>query len=389
MSKKHGPNTKLVHAGRDPDAYYGLANPPVGRASTILYPNLAAYENKEHQYRYGRMGNPSSAAFEKAVAELEGGYDAITAPSGLAVISTTLLAFLKSGDHMLASDAMYPPTREFLDSVLTRFDVEVEYYSADIGVDITNHIRDNTAVIYMESPGSATFDILDVSAVMNAIKDQNITTVLDNSWSGGVLFKPFEHGVDVSLQSATKYISGHSDVSIGVAVARDEETFKTLKAGALELGTCIGADDVILALRGMRTMDVRMKRNAENALKVAQWLQTRGEVRKVYHPALPEDDNHALWKRDFSGCNGVVSILLQPAPKAAVNAFVDGLELFPLGSSWGGYESLLQPQYMKHYRSVKPWSEDGFFVRLQIGLEDPEDLIADLEAGFKKFGEAQ
>ncbi len=381
----HGKNTRLVHAGRDPEAFFGLANLPVGRVSTIIYPSLEAYENPNHKFRYGRVGNPMSEAFELAMSELEGGYNAITASSGLAAITTAILAFVKTGDHVLICDAVYPPTRIFCDETLKRMGVEVEYYDPLIGKGIEKMIRKNTSLIYMESPGSGTFEVQDVPAIVAAAKKRGILTMLDNSWSGGLIFRPIEHGVNVAVQSVTKYVGGHSDISLGVAVADTEKTYKILKRGALHLGTCAAPDELWLALRGLRTMAVRMKQNAQNALKVAQWLEKRPEVAHVYYPALKGDPNHKLWKRDFSGANGLLSILLKEAPKKAVSQFVNGLELFPIGSSWGGYESLLQPQALEKCRSANPWTEKGACLRLQIGLEDPEDLIADLERGFERF----
>ncbi|MCB1591490.1 MAG: cystathionine beta-lyase [Alphaproteobacteria bacterium] len=389
MSRKSkkplGPNTKLMHAGRNPDAFFGLANLPVGRCSTIMYPSLEAYENPNHKFRYGRTGNPVSEAFELAMAELEGGYNAITGPSGLAAITTAVLAFVKAGDHVLFCDSIYPPTRIFCDNTLTRMGVEVEYYDPLIGKGIEKKIRRNTSLIYMESPGSATFEIQDVPAIASIAKKRGIVTMLDNSWSGGLLFRPIEHGVNIAIQSATKYVGGHSDISLGVAVADTQKNYRTLKRGALHLGTCAAPDELWLALRGLRTMPVRMKQNAQNALKVAQWLEKRPEIKRVYYPALKNDPNHKLWKRDFSGANGLIAILLKEAPKKAVSQFVNNLNLFPIGSSWGGYESLLQPQALENCRSAVPWTERGACLRLQIGLEDPEDLIADLQQAFERF----
>lgn len=387
MSKKknYKEETKLVHLGRDPQAYYGVANLPVSRVSTIMYPSLAAYEDKNHKFRYGRVGNPMSEAFETAMAEIEGGYHAITASSGLAAITTTLQAFLSTGDHILLSDSIYPPTRIFCDDVLKRMGIEIEYYDPKIGTKISKKIRGNTSVIYMESPGSATFDILDVPAIVEVAKKRGIKTILDNSWSGGILFKPILHGVNISVQSATKYVGGHSDVSLGVSVADTEENYKVLKRCAVNLGTCAGADELWLALRGLRTIGVRIKQNAENAMKVALWLKEQKEIDKVFYPALPDDPNHSLWKRDFIGANGLITIILKPSSKNAVEEFVDGLKLFPIGSSWGGYESLLQPQYLKTCRSAVPWKEEGACLRLQIGLENPEDLIEDLRLGLERF----
>jgi cysteine-S-conjugate beta-lyase len=383
--KKHGEETQIVHAGYDPADYHGVVTPPVVRASTILYPSLAAYEDPAHKYRYGRHATPFTDTFTNAMAELERGYAAIAASSGLAAITTSLLAFTKSGDHVLVSDSIYAPTRIFCDSVLARMGVEVEYYDPLIGAAIAGKFKNNTGVIYMESPGSGTFEVQDVPAIAKAARARGIITLADNSWASGLLFRPLEHGVDVSILSCTKYIGGHSDIMLGAAVARTAEIFKILSKGARDLGACAGTEEIALALRGLRTLPVRMKEAGARSLKIARWLERQKGVARVYHPALPSDPNHKLWKRDFKGCNGLLSVLLEPAPKKAARAFVDGLELFPIGSSWGGYESLLQPQYLKSCRTAVPWTKEGFLVRLQVGLEDPDDLIADLEQALAKF----
>jgi cystathionine beta-lyase len=378
-------DTKLVHSGRDPADYHGIVNPPVARGSTILYPSLSAYDDPDHRYRYGRMGNPMSEAFETAMADLEGGAGAVSAPSGLAALTVALLAFLKAGDHLLMVDSVYPPTREFCDRLLARFGVETEYYDPLIGAGIAGLIRENTSAIYMESPGSATFEIQDVPAIVEAARARGAVTMIDNTWAAGVAFKPLSRGVDISLQAATKYIGGHSDVNLGFAAARTEAQVKKLRTCALDLGVCAAPEDMSLALRGLRTLKLRLRQSAENALEVASWLSAREDVRRVYHPALPGDPNHALWRRDFTGSNGLVSVLLPPSDTRAVEAFVDGLKLFPVGSSWGGYESLLQPQNLKTCRSACPWNEEGALLRLQVGLEDPQDLIADLERAFARL----
>lgn len=378
-----------MHAGYDPADYFGVVNPPIVRASTILYPTLASYEDPDHKYRYGRHATPFTDTFTTAMAELENGHDAIAAPSGLAAITTSLLAFLKASDHVLVADSIYPPTRHFCNNVLTRMGVEVEYYDPLIGANIANKIKNNTAMIYMESPGSATYEIQDVPAIVKAAKAQKIITIVDNSWASGILFKPLDHGADISVLSCTKYIGGHSDIMLGAAVARTPELYKKLWATAKDLGICAGTEEISLALRGLRTLPVRMKEAGARGLKIAQWLEKQTGVQRVYHPPLKTDPNHKLWKRDFKGGNGLLSVLLGPSSKKAVRAFVESLELFPIGSSWGGYESLLQPQYLKSCRTAVPWQEEGFLVRLQVGLEDPEDLIADLKQALEKFNKAR
>lgn len=332
------------------------------------------------------MGNPLSEKFERAIAEIENGFNAVSTPSGLTAITLALMSVLKAGDHALIVDTLYPPARDFCNDVLTRFGVEIEYYDPHIGGKIESLIKSNTAVIYLESPGSGTFEIQDVPAMVKVAQGKGIKTIIDNTYSAGILFKPLDHGVDYALQSATKYIGGHSDINMGVVVAREEVDYRALKRTALNRGDCASAEDLYLGLRGLRTITLRLKQNAENALKVASWLQKQKGIADVLYPALKSSPDHKLWKRDFSGANGVFSIILEPAPKAVVHAFVDALELFPIGSSWGGYESLLQPQYLSKYRTATKRPEgEGTILRLQIGLEDPDDLIADLGQALKLF----
>lgn len=388
MTKKntHKENTRLAHVGLAADEYFGIVNPPIARASTILYPSLAAYEDPNHRYRYGRMGNPLSEKFEGAIAEIENGFNAVSTASGLSAITLALMAVLKAGDHALIVDTLYPPGRDFCNQVMTKFGVEIEYYDPRIGGDIAKLTKDNTALIYLESPGSGTFEVQDVPAITKVAKAKNIKTIIDNTYAAGLIFKPLDHGVDYSLQSATKYIGGHSDINMGVVTANTEENYKLLKTTALNRGDCASAEDLYLGLRGLRTISLRMKQNAQSALKIASWLEKQKGIAAVLYPALKSSPEYKLWKRDFTGANGVLSIILEPSPKAAVHTFVDALDLFPIGSSWGGYESLLQPQYLSKYRTITPRPEgEGALLRLQIGLEDADDLIADLDQALKIF----
>ncbi len=377
-NKTYRKETNLVHSGRDPEAYFGVVNPPICRTSTILYDNLNAYFSPDTKYRYGRMGNPLSDAFESAAAELEGGFNAITTPSGLSAITTSILAFAKSGDHVLMVDTCYPPTRFFATKNLQDLGIEVEFYDPLIGAGITDLIRDNTSVIYLESPGSATFEVQDVPAITKVARERSILTIADNTYSAGILFRPLEHGVNIVIQSAAKYVGGHSDVNMGFAVTDTEEHYKILKACAVNLGVCAGAEDLSLSLRGLRTLKMRMSYAEQNMKPVLDWFTSRPEVQNVYCPALDGHANHDVWKRDFVGVNGVIGVLFNAQySRAEIAAFTDALELFPVGSSWGGYESLIQPQDMKSYRSN--WDKEGVFLRFQVGNEHPDDLIADLE----------
>jgi cystathionine beta-lyase len=382
--KKYGKHTKIMHSGRAPDDYFGIVNAPVSRSSTILYPSLDAFEDPNHPYKYGRYGTPTTKHFEAAMTELEGGFGACVAPSGSCAITTALWSFLKAGDHLLIADSVYGPTRDFCDNILSRYGVEVEYYDPFVGADIKGLIRDNTAVIFMESPGSATFDVQDVPAIVGAAQEKGVLTMLDGSWSSGILFKPFEHGVDISIHSASKYICGHSDIMMGIVIARDESLYKTLRKSVIDLGICAGPDDMFLALRGLRTLPIRIKESGQRAARVIEGIKDHSAIEKIYYPALPGHPNHDIWTRDFSGANGIFSVLLKPKTKAAKRACIDALELFPIGSSWGGYESLLQPQNLKN-RSASPWMQEGALLRFQVGLEDVEDLIADLNRAFDAF----
>ena len=382
--------TKLTHLGRDPKSYYGLVNPPVAKNSTFIYPSLEVYKkassDPDYKYRYGRMGNPMADAFECAITELDGGFKGIVAPSGLAACTLPFLAFMKQGGHVLITDSVYDPIRGFCKNLAKRFGVEVEYYDPLIGCGIEKLIKDNTCIIYMESPGSATFEVQDVRAITQIAKEKGVVTALDNTWSTPLYFKPLDFGVDIAIQSATKYIGGHADITLGVAVAKDKNVYDTLKACALDIGYNAGADDIYLALRGLRTLEVRMRENLRNAKIVAKWLQERSEIARVFYPVLEDDPNHTIWKRDFKGAAGVFSIDLLAPNNNSLHAFADALDLFPVGSSWGGYESLMQPQSIG-VRTFKPEIK-GTLLRLQIGLEDPQDLIASLTRGFEAMKNA-
>lgn len=382
MKKKdYHDDTNLVHVGRAPHDYYGLVNLPVSHASSVIYKSLKDYETSE--YRYARNGTPLSEKLEEAMANLEGGFHAVTAPSGFSAITTVFFAFLKQGDHVLVSDALYPPVRHFCDKVLPKYGIQTTYFDANAAKGIEKLIRKNTAMIYMESPGSGTFDLIDVPAVVAVARKRKIITVLDNSWAAGIVYKPLAQGVDVSVQSLTKYIGGHSDLMLGIAVAAREKEYRAIKNAATDLGVCAGADELYLALRGLRTVKVRLERQAENAIAVAKWLQKHPAVQRVYYPALPGHSGHKIWKRDFTGANSLFSVLLKPALEKKVHAFADSLKLFPIANSWGGYESLLQPQHLEKLRSATKWAEKGALFRLHVGLEDPRDLIADLERGLR------
>lgn len=380
--------TELVLAGRDPFRHDGFVNTPIVRGSTVLSPSVADLEGHTGRYTYGRRGNPTVESLESALTRLEGGAGVVLTPSGLSAVSIALLSVLKAGDHLLMVDSAYQPTRRICDEVLTRYGIETTYYDPLIAGDIAGLIRPNTRAIFLESPGSQSFEIQDIPAIVAAASARDITTLMDNTWATPLFFRPHDFGVDVSIQAGTKYLSGHSDLNIGT-ISANERTFRRVLATHGDLGITVAPEDAFLASRGLRTMAIRLERHQQSALAVARWLSSRPEVRQVLHPGLPEHPGHAVWKRDFKGASGLFSIILEPVPKPGVDAFLDSLALFGLGYSWGGYESLAIPFDCSAYRTATRWNPGGPAIRLQIGLEDPADLIADLDSGFAALAAAR
>ena len=389
MARKR--DTVIAHAGRHPEDNQGTVNPPVHHASTILFPTLEAYEESRNNLfegvNYGRIGTPTSHAFEEAVTALHGGLKTVSLPSGLSAIVTALMAFLESGDHLLMCDSVYGPSRvRVCGHLLARSDVETTYYDPLIGAGIAELIRPETKVIFMESPGSLTFEVQDVPAIAAAAREKGVLTMIDNTWASPLLCRPLELGVDVVIEAATKYISGHSDVMLGAVTVATDEHFRKLKWTAISFGAAAGPDDLYLGLRGLRTLSVRLERHQKNALRVAQWLDGRAEIERVLYPALPGDPGHGLWQRDFDGASGLFGVLLgQGVEKSAFAAMIDGFELFGLGDSWGGYESLVLPTRPGRLRTATDWTHEGLSFRLHVGLEDPVDLIAELEKGLERL----
>jgi cysteine-S-conjugate beta-lyase len=385
-------DTMLIAAGRRPHDNHGIVNPPVYHASTVLFPTVAALESAHKDplggVRYGRIGTPTTWAFEEAVAALEGGHKSVSVPSGLAAITIALLALVKAGDHLLVSDSVYRPTRTFCVSTLARLGVETSFYDPLIGAGIAGLIRPNTRAVYAESPGSLTFELQDIPAIAAATHAAGALLVMDNTWSAGLYFQPFLHGVDISLQAATKYIAGHSDVMLGAITVATEELYRLIKLQAVELGIHAAPDDCYLGLRGVRTLAVRMPRHQENGIRLAVWLRDRPEVLRVVHPALNQDPGHRLWRRDFTGASGLFGVMLKPVQKPAVVAFLEALELFAMGYSWGGFESLIVPADPGPSRSAVAWQAAGPYLRIHAGLEDADDLTADLERGFAALAAA-
>jgi cysteine-S-conjugate beta-lyase len=387
MSKKpKGPiktDTRLVTSGRDPRAYHGFVNPPVYHASTLLYPTAEDQVAHRARYNYGRRGTPTSEALENALREIEGDGCAGVAllPSGLAAISAALLATARAGDHVLVPDSVYRPTRNFCNGVFKRFGVETTYYDPLIGADIARLFKPNTRVVFVEAPGSQSFEMQDIPAIAKIAHEQNAVVLMDNTWATPLYFRAFEKGVDLSIQAGTKYIGGHSDIMFG-CVSANAATLPALKDTVYSMGLCVGPDDMYLALRGLRTLGVRLDRHFQSGLRVAGWLEQRPEVLRVMHPALERDPGHKIWKRDFTGACGLFSVVFKPTSEQSVHAFLNELALFGLGYSWGGFESLAILFDCTEYRTATKWAPGGPTVRLHIGLEDPDDLIADLERGF-------
>jgi len=378
--------TLLANAGRDPFAHHGYVNTPVYHASTLLYPTAEDYLAHRGRYQYGRRGTPTSEALQTALAEIEGPHCEGVAllPSGLAAISTAILSVAHAGDHILLTDSAYGPTRKFCDVILPRYGVATTYYDPTIAGGIAAMMKPNTRAIFVESPGSLSFEIQDVPAIAAVAHAANAMVLMDNTWATPVYFRALGKGVDISIQSATKYVGGHSDLMLGSAAA-NRNAWRCLAETVYEMGLCVGPDDMFLGLRGLRTMGVRLERHYAAGMKVAHWLQSRPEILRVLHPALESHPGHAVWKRDFTGASGLFSVVFKPAPTGAVHAFLDTLTLFGIGASWGGYESLAIPFDCSPVRTAKPWAPGGPTVRFHIGLEDVSDLIADLECGFAAF----
>ena len=372
--------TIATHAGRMSDDHFGAVNTPVYRASTILYRDLASLEAGKAPYIYGRRGTPSSDSFEKAVNELEGGARTLVAPSGLGAIALAIQAVCGAGDHLLMVDSCYHPTRLLCDRTLKRFGIDTAYYDPLIGAGIEKLMKPNTRAVFCESPGSLTFEVQDVPAIAAVAHKHGASVLLDNTWATPLFFDAFKHGVDLSIQAATKYVGGHADVMIGYVTANESHRAR-LEHTHDDLGLYASGDDCFLALRGLRTMPVRLARHQENGLKLARWLEKHPAVSRVLHPALDNDPGHAIWKRDFKGATGLFGVVLKDVPHARFAAFMDSLKLFGMGYSWGGYESLIVPA--KIHRTVGAWKAEGPVIRIHAGLENADDLIADLEQGWR------
>jgi len=375
--------TRLVTAGRDTKAQKGFVNPPVFHGSTVLYPTAEDLHAHRAEFTYGRHGSPTTRALQDVLMALEGPQCAGVglAPSGLAAISTTLLAVLKAGEHLLVCDNAYRPTRNFCDNMLKRYGIETSYFDPLVDAGIETLFKPNTRAVLIEAPGSQTFEMPDVRAISAVAHARGALMIDDNTWATPLYHRSLEQGVDISMQAATKYIGGHSDIMFGT-IAANAKAWPLIQEAIRLLGVCAGPDDVYLALRGVRTLSVRLAQHHRSGLEIARWLGARPEVDRVLHPALDTDPGHAIWKRDFTGASGLFSIVLKPVPQTAVDAMLNALTLFGMGFSWGGFESLAIPFDCSDYRTATKWSPGGPTLRLHIGLENLDDLKADLDRGF-------
>ena len=381
--------TTITHAGRHPHDNHGVVNPPVYHASTILQPSLDAFEAARkpdwNGYRYGRAGTPTSRSFEEAVTEVYGAAGSVAVSSGLAAITNAVLACVESGDHILVTDNAYGPTRRFCNTFLARFGVETTFYDPTIGAGIAGLFKENTVAVYTEAPGSQTFDMSDIPAISRVAHDKGAVVLMDNTWASPLYFDPFAKGVDIVVEAVTKYICGHSDVMMGIIVGTEEWAGPVRDMAKLHGNAC-GPNDLYLAQRGLRTLAVRMAQNQANGLELANWLRGRPEVKRVLHPGLTNDPGHLIWKRDFTGASGLFGFVLNAGySRAALAAMLDGLELYGMGASWGGYESLIVPANPRDFRTATTWDEPGQLLRVHAGLEDIDDLIADLGAGLDRL----
>jgi cystathionine beta-lyase len=380
------PRTLLVNAGRKPEEQFGFVNTPIYRGSTVLSPTVKDLSENKARFTYGTKGTPTTEALETAWSDISGAQGTVLAPTGLAAIALALSTATKSGDHLLVTDSAYFPTRKFCDRYLKRMGVETTYYDPRVGADIAGLIRPNTSAILTEAPGSQSFEVQDIPAISAVARARDICVILDNTWATPLFFPPHERGADLAIEAGTKYLSGHSDLMLGL-VSANKDWWPRLRETFDLFAMCAGPEDVFLALRGLRTMELRLREAQQQGLAMAHWLAARPEVQTVLHPALPSHPDHHIWKRDFSGSSGLFSVVLRPFSDRAVAAMLDGLELFGMGYSWGGFESLVIPFDCASYRTATTWAPGGPALRFQIGFEDLEDLQSDLDAGFKRLRE--
>lgn len=379
--------TRLAAAGRNPGEQFGFVNTPVYRGSTVLYPTYADLKARTGRFTYGTHGTPTIRSLETAWSELAGAEDTVLTPSGLAAITIALLCAVKAGDHILVTDSVYRPTRNFCNTVLKRLGVDTTYFDPMAAHAVAELIRPETSVLFLEAPGSQSFEVPDLAALIALAKARGLCTILDNTWATPLFYPPHAAGIDIAVEAGTKYLSGHSDLLLGLTSANAAWAGR-LRATFDAFAICAGPEDVFLGLRGLRTLDLRLREAERQGLAMAHWLAARPEVARVLHPAFPSCPGHEFWKRDFLGSSGLFSIILHPVPEAAVAVFLDSLTLFGMGFSWGGYESLVIPFDCAAYRTATQWTPGGPALRFSIGLEDVVDLQRDLEAGFARLTQA-
>ena len=383
-------DTKIVQAGRDKKWTGKSVSTPVYHASTIIHDSVeelkeATKNISKNALFYGRRGTPTHFAFREAMSELEGGDECLVYPSGMAAVNAALMTFLSAGDHLLMVDTVYEPTRILCDQILKKMNIETTYYDPMIGSDIKELIKENTKVIFTESPGSVTFEIQDIPAISEIAHQHDVMVMIDNTYGNLVTFDPFKYGVDLSIQAATKYIVGHSDAMLGTITVK-EKYWKKLFRESYLMGYTAGPDDIDRAMRGIRTINTRIKQHEESALKVAKWLNECDLIDLVLHPAMKDCPGHEVWKRDFNGSNGLFSFTFKNGNERALTTFMNSLKLFKMGYSWGGFESLAMSFYdLKNERNLNLWDDYGLLVRLHVGLEDPDDLIDDLKQALQSY----
>lgn len=379
--------TRLTRLGRDHELQQGFVNMPVFRGSTVVFKTLADLEQGNARFTYGTLGTPTIEALENAWSEISGAAGTVISPSGLGALALALLTTLKSGDHLLMPDSVYRPTRRLCTNLVEKFGIEISYYDPLIGAGIAGLLRDNTSTIFLESPGSQTFEVQDVPAITAVAKARGIKTILDNTWATPLFFRAHEHGCDLSVEAGTKYLGGHSDLLMGLVTA-NAETWPQLRKTYDAMAMLPGAEDCFLALRGLRTMNLRVQEAQRRGLEMAHWMAEQPEVLTVLHPAFDSCPGHEFWKRDFKGSTGLFSVILKPGyDKRQLAHMLDNLGIFGMGYSWGGFESLIIPFDCRDYRTATVWNPDGLALRLQIGLEDMDDLKRDLRAGLDRLGQ--
>ena len=384
--KKFNTETITGHSGKNPTENHGIPAPPLYRTSTILSSNMKNYRNRTGKYTYGRNGTPTSDSLISSISNIYNAESCVLAPSGMAAITIGLMSILKAKDHILLPDSVYGSTRRFVKEEFPRLEIEFDFYNSRDLNHLENSIKNNTKAIYIESPGTYTFEIIDIKKVIKICKKFNLKSLIDNTWATALFFNPLDFGVDIVIEAITKYISGHSDVMMGVVLGNDSNLTE-LQRWSKNSGNYVSPDDIYMALRGLRTFPLRLKKSSENSFKIAKFLETKNVVKKVIHPALTQHPDHDIWKRDFKGASGIFAIEFQDdISEKDVDILADNCKIFGIGASWGGYSSLLSTMNVAENRKLKSsFTPSGQYLRIYAGTEDIEDLINDLDNGFKKL----